>query len=133
VRSMAPLAIFALAALVWSGLSYQPDKGDAPADKTPPPPAKATGIFPNANVITFSGPAFGSKTITLEGLPVGTTEWMKNAPTGGPPAAATAPPEMSPFFEGRTNDRLKALEAQQAQILQVVLDLQKQLKASQPK
>lgn len=127
MKRLIPLALLTIVALAWTATSYQPSPADLAASKTDPPAEKGAAIFSNANVITLSGPAFGSKTITFEGLPPGTTQWMKSAPTGGPPAIAGDAPATSPFFEGRTNDRLKSLEAQQVQILQAVLDLQKQL------
>lgn len=127
MRRLIPTALLALALASYTGLGYQPAPGGDAADKVGPPAPKAGAIFTTANVITISGPMAGGKTITVEGLPVGTTKWMGENPFTGAPKVDLVGPPAPAGLDPATEARLKALEAQQAQILQVVLDLQKQL------
>jgi len=120
------------AALAGSAAVSQDGPAQQQSEPIAPPPAKGEAIFPGVNTITITGPAIAGGSITWEGLPPGTTKWItgnplsggvKGLPASGTPAAAVDP---------KLEQRLAAVEAQQAQILQVVLDLQKQLKATKP-
>lgn len=133
MRRLMPTVLFALGAMAWASLGYQPATPGGDAEKAGPPQAAAKAIFPGANIITISGPVAGGKTITLEGLPPGTTEWLRGNPTAVPPKDGPIAVGPAAGLDPAIAAKLTEMEENQKKMMKIVLDLQKQLAPSQPK
>jgi hypothetical protein len=133
MRRIVPIVVFVVAAMAWTVLGYQGPAGGDASDKGGPPAKAADAIFVNANVITISGPMAGGKTVTVEGVPVGTTKWIQGNPFGGGIKEGLVGPQAQAGPDPALEAWKKDMETKQSQILQIVLDLQKQLGKTLPK
>jgi hypothetical protein len=105
-------------------VAAQPIPPTPPVPPTPPIPPGPIPPVPGTTTISITSPLVTGGSLTLEGLPVGTTAWLAAAPQ------VTAKGALLPSTPITTPDRMTALEANQREMMTVILDLQKQLKAS---